>query len=353
MQQPKKSVLWWGRFDPGYSRSGILRKLLQADGWEIRDFHPAMSSLADLQAYWRRIEEPDLVWVPCCRQRDLTAARRYANRFKVPLLFDPLISAYDKRVFEKKKYPEASRQARRLRRWESRLFQAAGVVLADTSAHAEFFVETLEADPEKVFVVPVGAEEDLFVPQPPPVVRDRPEVLFYGSFVHLQGADVIVDAAKQVPEVDWVLLGQGKLRSSCEEAAAGVTQVRFEEWVPYEKLAERIGQADILLGVFGGTPKAARVIPNKFYQAIACARPIITLDSPVYTEEVRAANRGGIRFVPPGDPAALAEAVRTVAMATAEDRLQMGRNARELYEVFYAEDRIRIALQAALKSIGL
>jgi glycosyltransferase involved in cell wall biosynthesis len=352
MQQLKKSVLWWGRFDPGYSRSGILRKLLQADGWEISDFHPAVSCVADLEALLHRIKTPDLVWVPCCRQRDFSAAGRFARLHKIPLLFDPLISAYDKRVFEKRKYPEVSRRARRLRRWESRLFQAADAVLADTLAHAAFYNEVLGADPEKVFMVPVGAEEDLFVPQPWGEPKVRIEVLFYGSFVHLQGADVIVEAAKQVPEVDWVLLGAGKLRASCEAAARGQPHIRFKDWVPYEKLAERIGQADILLGVFGETPKAMRVIPNKFYQAIACARPIITLDSPVYTEEVRSANRGGVRFVPPADPVALAEAVRSMVSATAEDRLQRGQNARELYEAFYAEDRIRTALQAALMSIG-
>ncbi len=343
----QKTVLWWGRFDPNYSRSRILRKLLREDGWRVADFHPLLSPAGDLQALFRRVGRPELIWVPCCRQRDVAAACRYARLFKIPLLFDPLISAYDKRVFEKGKYGTETIRAQRLRRWESRLFQLADVVLADTSAHAEFFIETLGMDSGRVFVVPVGAEEDLFIPQPWGRPKERIEVLFYGSFVHLQGTDTIVEAARLVPEVEWVLLGQGKLKASCEEAAKGLPHVRFEDWVPYEKLAERIGRADILLGVFGGTPKAMRVIPNKFYQAIACARPIITLDSPVYTPEVRAANDGGVGFVAAANPQSLAGAVR--GWASEPEKLpRRGAAARGLYAEFYDEGGIDAALKAAL-----
>jgi glycosyltransferase involved in cell wall biosynthesis len=262
-----------------------------------------------------------------------------------------LISAYDKQVFEKQKFSATSRRAARLQRWESRLFQSSEIVLADTSAHAHFFSEVLGADPNKVFVVPVGAEETLFVPQTLGISRSRPEVLFYGSFVPLQGVDVIVEAARRVPEVDWTLLGQGKLRAACEESAKGLSHVRFEDWVPYEQLAARIGQADLLLGIFGDTPKALRVIPNKFYQAIACARPIITMNSPVYGAEVRSKNQGGIAWVPPADPSALAQAVREWAGAP-ERLLHCGANARKLYEQFYANDQVLAALRLALSQLA-
>lgn len=341
------TVLWWGRFNPEYSRSRILRKLLRGAGWIVKDFHPALSWAGDLQALLQGVGKPDLIWVPCGRQRDLAAARRYSRRLKIPLLFDPLISAYDKRVFEKKKYGPATLRAVCLRRWEGRLFQTSDIVLADTVAHAEFFTTTLGTTKDKVYVVPVGAEEDLFAAQPYAGPGTKLEVLFYGSFVHLQGADVIVNAARLVPEVDWVLLGHGKLRAGCEATAAGLPQVRFEDWVPYKQLASRIGKADILLGIFGGTPKAKRVIPNKFYQAIACARPIITLDSPVYGAEVRTANEGGVEWIPADDPAALAEAVRAWA-AEPETLAQRGAAARRLYERFYAEDQVLSALNGAL-----
>jgi len=346
----KKTILWWGRFDADYSRNRILRAILRGKGFNIVDFCPSISAVGDLQAVLKKLPKPDLIWIPCFRQRDFYAANRYARLVKIPILFDPLISSYDKRVFENRKLVEGSFKAERLRRWEGGMFEASRIVLADTDEHARFFVEELGADPQRVFTVPVGAEEELFNPQSAGMPNNPIEVLFYGSFVPLQGVDTIVEAARLVPEVNWTLLGKGKLREGCECAAEGLGNVRFEDWVPYDQLASRIGEADILLGVFGETPKAKRVIPNKFYQAIACARPIITLDSSVYSEGVREAGGDGIKWVPAADPAALAEAVREWA-SQSKELAHRGAVARIVYDKFYSVQTVFDSLVKALDTL--
>ena len=350
------TILWWGRFDPDYSRNRVLRRLLETAGWTLRDFRPRLSPLGAWEAGLRGMPRPDLVWVPCFRQRDLAAAHAWCRRRGVPLLADPLISAYDKQVFERRKLAAASRAARRLRDWEARRLALADCVLADTTAHAAFFRDELGVADDRLFVVPVGAEEDHFTPQLWSAKGpEQPlEVLFYGSFIPLQGPQTIVAAARayQGPPVTWTLLGEGPLLDECRTLAAGLDTVHFEGWLPYQELPQRIGRADILLGIFGTTAKAARVIPNKVYQALACGRPLVTMDSPAYPEAMRHSTDAGISWVPAGDAAALAQAVSELAGRRPELPKQ-GAAALAGFREYFSMAYIERQLMAALASLGL
>ena len=347
-----KTVLWWGRFDPDYSRNRILRQVFADLGWRVVDFRPHLSALADWEALLHGLPQVDLVWLPCFRQRDLAAARRWSRRHDVPLIADPLISAYDKQVFERGKFTEGSAQAERLRAREGALLRSADCVIADTPAHAEFFAQTFDIPLTRLCVIHVGAEEALFQPAlMPPYDGNRPlEVLFFGSFIGLQGPETIVEAARryQGPPVLWTLLGEGPLKAECRRRAEGLRNVTFEPWIAYEKLPARIAQADIVLGVFGTSAKAGRVIPNKVFQALACGRPVITREGRGYPSELQ--SDGGIAWLPPNDPAALAQAVATLA-SRAEHLPKLGQQARQGYERFFSAQAITAELGAALANI--
>lgn len=336
-----KTMLWWGRFDPAYSRNGVLRGHLASLGWSVRDFHPRFSAFGDIEAILRRRPAPDAVWVPCFRQRDIAAARRWCTRRNVPLFFDPLISAYDKQVWERFKIKDGSRKAERLLAWERALFAQADVVIADTFCHASFFMETLRVPAEKIHVVYVGADESLFRPAPARVPGSPVDVLFYGSFIPLHGAQIIVEAARvyRGPPVRWSLLGDGPSKPVCREAAAGLGNVHFEDRIPYSELPARIHRADILLGVFGTTQKAGRVIPNKVFQALAGGRPVITRSSAAYPDG--AGDSGGLAFVAPGDPGALAAQVAEWAEEGAERLSARNGAARTLYDRYFSAALIR------------
>ncbi|SHH43230.1 glycosyltransferase [Desulfofustis glycolicus] len=354
MKQPQaqKTILWWGRFDADYSRNRILRGLLRNCGHQIVDFQPHSSLTGTIESILAGLPPVDALWVPTFRQSDLRSARRFADRRSIPLIFDPLISAWDKAVFERQKFSADSRRGRRLLVWERSLFAAADLVLADTAPHRCFFVETLGAQPEKTFVVPVGAEEALFPAQPLHEPHQPPELLFFGSFIGLQGPEVIVDAAARLPEARWTLLGDGPLGPSCRHQAGTLSQVRFEPWLPYDRLARRIGEADILLGIFGASPKAGRVIPNKVYQALACGRPLITRCSNAYPEELAGDPESGICFVPPADGSALAAAAAAL-LAERHKLAKRGLLARRSYERFFAGGSVKQALLTALAAIDL
>lgn len=347
-------VLWWSRSGREYSRDRVLRQAFRSLGWRITDFRPTLSGVADIEAGLRRIARPDLVWVPCFRHRDVTAAQRWANRRRVPLIFDPLISAWDKQVFERKKMSADSRAAKRLCQWESRLFRNSDLVIADTDCHADSFRCTHGTDQSRLCVIPVGAEEELFRIQPPRSGQPPVRAMFYGSFIGLQGPQFIAEAAKLVTHVEWTFIGSGPLLSDCMNRLKGCKHVTFIPRVPYDELPSRIGDADILLGIFGTSAKAGRVIPNKVYQSLACGRPVITQSSAAYPSHLRQMDSGdsGITWVPPGRPADIAEAVRRLAAAPAE-LASRSATARRSYEESFCSQAVMTALASALVAVGV
>lgn len=348
-----KTILWWGRFDPDYSRNRILRSLQQELGYRVVDFHPRYSFSANLEANIRGIDKPDVIWVPCFRQRDVKAASRWARAQQIPLVFDPLISAWDKQVLERKKFAADSNKAHKLLRKETGQFHVADRIIADSEEHARFFGEKFEIETQRISVIPVGAEEKIFKPAPLLTTeKNTTEILFYGSFINLQAPTVIIEAARLCdnPAIHWHLLGSGPLLDECKQLAKNINQVAFEDWIDYQQLPARIHKADILLGIFGSSQKAARVIPNKVYQAMACARPVITRRSPAYPAGLQNGQQSGIYLIPENDPMALCEAARKLCEHR-ELIVSAGKNARNTYELYFSTSTIKNKLKEVLSEL--
>lgn len=342
-----KSVLWWGRSEREYSRNRLLISLFRDLGWTVDFFHPVSSRTGLMESYFTRLQKPDLIWSPCFRQTDIASAAHWADKWRVPLIIDPLISAYQKEVFERGKWKPGSSRALKRKEWESLLFSMADIVVADTPAHADFFTDVLKVEPQKIFVQYVSAEEDHFKPMPFPDDKKPLEVLFYGSFLPLQGIDVIIQAAKltETSGIRWTLLGEGDLRPEMERQAAGSANISFEPWIDYAALPKRLSRAHILLGIFGVTPKAGLVIPNKIFQSMAAGRPVITRHSEAYRETL--AGSPVIGWVPPGDPEALANLVLNWSRDT-EKLQQRGRETGKLFERFFSRETTKAKLNEML-----
>ena len=313
-----KTVLFWGRFGPEYSRNRVYISLFKELGWDVRLFLVKWCcALGDVEFALRgpKGPKPDLVWVPVCRQRDAAAATRWARRHGIPVVFDPMISYWDKKVLEQRKWKADEPRAKRLLAWEAKRFNAVDRLLCDTSCHADFFHTRLGVPREKLRVLFTGTDEAVFKP------ADRPEddpphdpkaplrVLYHGAFLPLHGTEVIVEAACRTQHLNlhWDFLGWGARKAAAMEMAKGLPNVTFLDRVPYVEVPRVIRTADIVLGVFGTTEKASRVIGNKVYEAMACCRPVINETCTGYPPEAKTCP--AITFIPPGDPQALVDAV--------------------------------------------
>ena len=303
----QKRVLFWGRFDPGYSRNRVYAALFRELGWEVDYFFVKIwPRFGDVEAFlrglWRR-PKPDLVWVPVARQRDVAAACRWAHRRGVKVVFDPMISAWDKKVLEQRKWKAEESRAKKLLARQIKLMNMPDLVCWDTSCHVDFCAEYLKVPRERLRVLLTGTDETVFRPCGAEECKMENEKCKMGGD-EKEGTETIVEAARmtQGTGIHWDFLGWGAYKASTEAKAKGITNITFLEKVPYVEVPKVIAAHDIVLGVFGTTAKAARVIGNKVYECMACARPTIYEFCTGYPPEAKDCK--AIKVIPAGDAAA-------------------------------------------------
>jgi glycosyltransferase involved in cell wall biosynthesis len=261
-------------------------------------------------------------------------ARRVADELGVPLLFDPFLSLTDTVVGDRALVGPNAPAARLLAALERSALRLADVVLADTEQMADFYREL--AGPRRLAVVPVGADERLFVPAPEPM--GPLEVLFVGHMLPLHGLQTILAAARLVEgdaRLRFHLVGPGDLAGP---------NVRHTPAVPFLDLPGVIANAHICLGLFGTSAKAERVVPHKVYQAAAVGRAVVTRASPA----MAAAFAGAVRTVPAGDAAALAAAL----VALADDpagRQALAAAGHQAFTASFTRRAVALALLAAYR----
>jgi len=317
-------VLYFGTYERSYPRNAQVISCLRRAGVEVIERHEPVWDgqehkfgagvgsavrLAAAELRLRRRSENDsdsesrfdAVLVGYPGHLDLGAARRIAGGR--PVVFNPLVSLSDTLVGDRSRFRPGSVPARLLEAVDRRAFRAANLVVADTSAQAEFFL-TLGA--RRVDVCFVGAEERVFRPdwRPP----DDFSALFVGKLIPLHGLETVLAAARLAPEIRFRVVGSGQL----DRLLAGrPPNVEHIPWVAYEHLPDELCRASCALGAFGTSAKAQRVIPNKVFQALASGTPVVTADTPAARELLR--DGESALLVPPGDAAALADALRRLA----------------------------------------
>jgi glycosyltransferase involved in cell wall biosynthesis len=314
-------VLYFGTYERRYPRNAQVISCLRAAGVEVMERHEPVwegredkwrsgigAALRLARAEARLLRRPhdrfDALVVGYPGHLDLTAAR-HAARGR-PVVFNPLVSLSDTLVDDRGRFRPGSAPARALRTLDRAAMRRADLVVADTQAHARFLADLAGLPSERLAVCLVGAEERLFRPG-----WRRPaefECLFVGKLIPLHGIETILGAARLAPELRFRVVGSGQLDALLREAPANVDRAG---WVDYEQLPVEYHGAGCALGIFGTSRKAARVIPNKAFQALACGTPLVTADTPAARELL--VDGESALLVPPGDAGGLADALRRVA----------------------------------------
>ncbi|HYX89186.1 MAG TPA: glycosyltransferase [Gaiellaceae bacterium] len=314
-------VLYFGTYERGYPRNAQVISCLRRAGVEVIERHAGVwegrreswragagtvlrLAAAELRLLRRPTQLFDAVIVGYPGHLDLPAARRAARGR--PVVFNPLVSLVDTFVGDRRRFRSGSITARALAAIDRSALRAADLVVADTRANAAYLARLAGLPREKLEICFVGAEERVFRPGWSP--QEPFTCLFVGKLIPLHGLETILAAARAAPALRFRVVGSGQLEPLLHDRPANVDWL---PWVDYERLPEELHRAGCALGIFGTSDKAARVIPNKAFQALACGTPLVTAD----TEAARELLSDGesALLVPAGDPAALSTALTRLA----------------------------------------
>ena len=141
---------------------------------------------------------------------------------------------------------------------------------------------------------------------------ERKTVVYTGRVNHKKGLDLVIAAAKKLPEIQFVLVGSYG-DGPIEALAKGVANVTIVPFQPPERLTDYIHAADVLLIPPSWQPLAkfgSTVLPLKLFFYMASGRPILAGETPDVMEVLK---HGENAFLcPPDSVDALVAAIGTL-----------------------------------------
>ena len=179
---------------------------------------------------------------------------------------------------------------------------------------------------------------------------DQIVLLYSGSMNKKQGLDLLVEVIHQLadlPQLVWLLAGEGPTKPELVAATQGLPQVRHLPLQPMERLNDWLNAADIHL-----LPQKAEaadlVLPSKLLGILASGRPVVA-SSPKGSELADLADQAGA-CVPPGDAGAFAASIRDL-VTSPERRADAGRRARLLVEDRFGMEAVLSRFEQQLKDL--
>lgn len=205
-------------------------------------------------------------------------------------------------------------------------------------------------DPEVYYV----AELDNYLAEELKLSK-RFNVMFAGVFGLAQGLEVVLQAAgllHDLPDIQFVLVGDGIVLPELKKMASdkGLSNVLFMGRYPQDRMPGLYALADVLLVHLKDDPLFRITIPHKTLTYLASGKPIIAAVAGDTAAVVLQANAG--LACEPGDPAALADAVKILYQLEKEELKRMGFNGRQAAQNLYSREHLVGKIEAALHQVA-
>ena len=195
------------------------------------------------------------------------------------------------------------------RRWPDVVRETARFVCV--SAAVAEIAKQRGVPPDKLIVLPIGVE----IPDHPPN-RQPGAYLFVGRFVAKKGIVVLADAMRRLrargDQTPLVCVGDGPLLPVLQTLAREVSGVTLTGWLQADGIGAHLRNAvALLVPSIIADDGDAEGLPSVIPEAMAQACPVVGSDHGGIAETIQDGSTG--LLVPPGDPEALAHAMRRLA----------------------------------------
>ena len=297
------TVCFFGNYIPDYPRIIVLKKGLEANGIKVLECHTRKTGFGKYLDLWqqhRKIKNEYDVLLVTMAAYTLVPFARFIARKK--LIFDAFVSlklSYEDRGIAGGGF------------WDVVGSRHADKVLLDTNAQIDYFVSNYNLPHEKFIRVFASANPDIFHPMSSTPSEKRTFVVhWHGHIVPFHGVETVIAAArllKEKKDIEFHITTRFNSKyEKIKRQAEGLENIRFFPETSYLGLAKAINDSDVVLGIFGANKKAELVIPNKIFEAVACARPVITRDSSAIRELF---DETTMRFCKAASPKDLADSI--------------------------------------------
>jgi hypothetical protein len=287
-------VLYFAVSDPGYPRNERVRHFLESElraevhvvrsittGKRLRRYFGQLKSALSQQTNF------DVVVLSEFSLHFFPFSWLIAKRARAYHIVDFFVGLHETEVGDDKSTDGRSHRARVLALVDFMAIRSADACFADTEIRANRFA-MLDRCRTPFASLPVGAprwalEADLSnkAPSSREFSRKPIRLLYYGSYLALHGLGGFIEALTRHPEFDFELemIGSGperiKIEALVRESGLG-SHVTFIDYAEPAVLIGHIAAADILIGIFGISDKAAEVIANKVWQGLYMGTIVLT-----------------------------------------------------------------------------
>ena len=326
---------------PGYTGAGLARMA----GWAI--------FAAQATAIGLTTRKVDVVYASTPQLLLPVAGALVATARRAPLIVE-VRDLWPESIVGAGTLRRGSRLHRVLVRLERWIYHRADQIVVVTPGWEAHFAE-LGVDPQKVHIVPNGTEVDDFtVAEDRDTLRRKEHIsgftaIFAGAHGPANALDLLLDAAKGLPDINVLLVGAGSQKAHLQDRARveGLANVEFRDPVPKSALARLLKACDVGVHSIEPRPVFARgMSPNKLFDYMASGLPVVSNAEHGLREVVVDGECGHL-----GGPGSLGASLHKVHQATPEQRTEWGNRGREIMRVRFsrsaAADGLRQILQAA------